>query len=486
MTDLTVRNLTVEGYLDAPNIRGCSKGLFLSREDLVANYPHPHRGWWAVVCNSIDSSSAEGELYMALLDEYEQVVWTDSGKAADLSNLLDRFQPLEEQIDEINTRLDSISESVNTQIEELTTLVDTLVETIESYGKDMVTDVTAIGTLPLSLSSQKINNLVRITGSVDFSQFDEERAQLATLWEDVSSGRINNGSERFNGVVDSSTITCEISDSEPNSAYDGILWLTDKKMFVAYTTVVRMDSDSAYITYYLYTTWDTANQFMQSIGVEAGLWQDKVYIYGGGVYVWSNSEGNLVLVSGTGQSLSNSIECQATSPLHFEIVPSGDGITLYGNIDKVSSSADGYMTAVDKAHLDELWEKYQDGDFGCTCDNQVNYADPIVELSYPDKVPGTGGTSVPVLSYSQEWSKNGTIQTPITSGAVVSYELLENFMSDYFTVTIDESTGVVTARVVSTSAGLIEYNLCTVKVTVLLNNHVGTAEATIIVTGQSI
>lgn len=42
-------DLRVEGWLDAPNIRHPNKGLFASEEELVACYPVPQNGWWAIV-----------------------------------------------------------------------------------------------------------------------------------------------------------------------------------------------------------------------------------------------------------------------------------------------------------------------------------------------------------------------------------------------------------------------------------------------------
>ncbi len=42
-------DLVVEGWLDAPNIKGAQKGLFASPDDLRESYPQPRSGWWALV-----------------------------------------------------------------------------------------------------------------------------------------------------------------------------------------------------------------------------------------------------------------------------------------------------------------------------------------------------------------------------------------------------------------------------------------------------
>lgn len=43
------KNLRVEGWLDAPNIKGPNKGHFLTLEKLQTAYPEPKDGWWALV-----------------------------------------------------------------------------------------------------------------------------------------------------------------------------------------------------------------------------------------------------------------------------------------------------------------------------------------------------------------------------------------------------------------------------------------------------
>lgn len=42
-------DLRVDGWLEAKNIKGSCKGLFLSEERLKQSYPRPQRGWWALV-----------------------------------------------------------------------------------------------------------------------------------------------------------------------------------------------------------------------------------------------------------------------------------------------------------------------------------------------------------------------------------------------------------------------------------------------------
>ena len=53
-------NLKVEGWLDAPNIKGPNKGLFKTAVQLREAFPNPHEGWWALVGDTLPA-----QVYMA-------------------------------------------------------------------------------------------------------------------------------------------------------------------------------------------------------------------------------------------------------------------------------------------------------------------------------------------------------------------------------------------------------------------------------------
>ena len=50
------RELTVKGWLNAPNIRGAGKGLFATEEELNEAYPTPQAGWYALVGNTLPAT----------------------------------------------------------------------------------------------------------------------------------------------------------------------------------------------------------------------------------------------------------------------------------------------------------------------------------------------------------------------------------------------------------------------------------------------
>lgn len=70
-------DLVVDGWLEAPNIRGANKGFFLDEAKLQEAYPKPQKGWWAVVGDSIP-----GPIYVV-----EKGKWKNSGKTGGASHV---------------------------------------------------------------------------------------------------------------------------------------------------------------------------------------------------------------------------------------------------------------------------------------------------------------------------------------------------------------------------------------------------------------
>ena len=70
-------DLVVDGWFEAPNIRGANKGFFLDEAKLQEAYPKPQKGWWAVVGDSIP-----GPIYVV-----EKGKWKNSGKTGGASHV---------------------------------------------------------------------------------------------------------------------------------------------------------------------------------------------------------------------------------------------------------------------------------------------------------------------------------------------------------------------------------------------------------------
>ena len=94
-------DLTVEGWLNARNIRGSGKGLYESLSKLNESYPNPHNGWYALVGDTLPA-----DLYIAVGG-----VWVATGKKSGEPILeLGKLTELSEQLDaEESARLSSDS-----------------------------------------------------------------------------------------------------------------------------------------------------------------------------------------------------------------------------------------------------------------------------------------------------------------------------------------------------------------------------------------
>lgn len=92
-------SLKVEGFLDAPHIKGAAKGLFNSVEELTGEYPNPRLGWFAIVLDATNKEmgilyKAENRGWVATTDEarpYEFImdsinVFASKGELADAVN----------------------------------------------------------------------------------------------------------------------------------------------------------------------------------------------------------------------------------------------------------------------------------------------------------------------------------------------------------------------------------------------------------------
>lgn len=110
-------NLKVEGWLDARNIKGPCKGLFLTEGELEAAYPHPQRGWWGLV-----GETTPADVYVAVSDGGAAAHWVATGAkggedtAATASNaaLIEKnWEAIQQNAGEITRNAEEIAETKN-------------------------------------------------------------------------------------------------------------------------------------------------------------------------------------------------------------------------------------------------------------------------------------------------------------------------------------------------------------------------------------
>lgn len=103
------RNLKVEGWLDAPNVRHPHKGMFMSGDDLKNAYPHPVNGWWATV-----GTSLPGKVWIVRNHKWEETSIDGPESRIDISEWAQEILS-----DALDDKIASISNSLNNNIETL-------------------------------------------------------------------------------------------------------------------------------------------------------------------------------------------------------------------------------------------------------------------------------------------------------------------------------------------------------------------------------
>ena len=112
--------LRVDGWLDAPNVKRDSKGLFATAEQLTAAYPFPEPGWWALVGTSLPA-----ELYMALDGR-----WQPTGsQAGELTVDTPSLTAMAERLDDATAEAKAAAAAVSSVV---ATVTDTAAEALDT------------------------------------------------------------------------------------------------------------------------------------------------------------------------------------------------------------------------------------------------------------------------------------------------------------------------------------------------------------------
>lgn len=161
-------NLTVEGWIEAKNIKGPSKGLFKSAIQLRESYPSPHEGWWALVTTEGSSSSDHlGQLYIA--DGGEWVAQTDAEgnpilKGNPTIDSTEYMQAVEDLTNDINSVKTDVSQN-KSDIRSLRSTQTTQGDAINAATSDLATAKEAIETLT-SLVETHDDNIKTLNDSI--------------------------------------------------------------------------------------------------------------------------------------------------------------------------------------------------------------------------------------------------------------------------------------------------------------------------------
>lgn len=151
-------NLTVEGWLEAKNIKGPNKGLFKTAQQLREAYPNPHEGWWALVTVEGSASSDHlGQLYQA--DGGTWVAQVDSsGNPLLKGNPTVDSTEYMEAVEEMTADLEAVKVDVNQNKEDIKSLRSTQTshtDTLNTLNSQMSAAQGDITTLKKTVSDNK-------------------------------------------------------------------------------------------------------------------------------------------------------------------------------------------------------------------------------------------------------------------------------------------------------------------------------------------
>lgn len=184
-------NLKVDGWLEAPNIKGANKGIFLTVQELREAYPVPHDGWMAGVGASTPFTAyvGKGGDWVATGGTIEVTV--------DMSQYTEGVAQLQEDIDEVAGRVQSAETNINSHTQQLTTIgnqlnnvqntaneaeskAETNENSITALAKQMSTAAAALQSL--STDEQKKAYIVEL------SNYMEENSELPKAGSYVYNG----------------------------------------------------------------------------------------------------------------------------------------------------------------------------------------------------------------------------------------------------------------------------------------------------------
>lgn len=101
--------LTIDGWLDAKNIKGSNKGIFTTVEKLREAFPRPHDGWWAIVGKSLPSP-----IYIGDGGE-----WVATGESGGTPTLDDANGALQQAIDDAKNKANEAKKAIEDMVKEL-------------------------------------------------------------------------------------------------------------------------------------------------------------------------------------------------------------------------------------------------------------------------------------------------------------------------------------------------------------------------------
>lgn len=225
------RDLRVYGWLDAPNIKGPSKGLFKSEAQLLATYPKPHNGWWALVATP-KTSDHLGQLYIAEGSHWVAQVDGNGEPILKGSPILDSEGVIQDVL-KINETIEAIKKESAAAID---AAKKESAEAIEAVKKDVTTAKTSVETL--EGSKGKANGIAPLDGT----------SHIPSVYLPVSAFNVL----EFAGVVESVAFEETSSSNNSTDATCDVVYNSTTKTFALRIIGARPKYFSNWADGYLY------------------------------------------------------------------------------------------------------------------------------------------------------------------------------------------------------------------------------------------
>ncbi len=232
-------DVTIEGWLNARNIRGAGKGLYATVEKLNAAYPNPQNGWWALVGDTLPAPvyCAWGGQWVATGEKGFSEVTLDLGRMTDLEKALEtevssRTNADEELTSSLNTETsdrekadEEIKKSLSTETSDRKTADETEKSERESADKVLKSAIEAEYSARKAADEGIMSSLSKETSAREAAD-DEIKASLSeeTTARTAADAELRTLAEGIVGSIDVSEI-----DNIPASLTDAVAMVKDMK-----------------------------------------------------------------------------------------------------------------------------------------------------------------------------------------------------------------------------------------------------------------
>lgn len=268
-------NLKVEGWLEAANIKGANKGIFLTVEELREAYPNPHDGWMAGVGSSTPFTAyvGKGGDWVATGGTIEVTV--------DMSQYTEGVAQLQEDIDNVKAEVSTNETNITSHTQQLTTLgnqLNSVSETAnaaktqsETNKADITSHTEQLATLDEELSGTKDTVSAVKKDYESFKATKDEPNGLAPLDDDGLVPNENLHDNVFD-VLPFAVMTEDVTSDGTLQGKDGdgVAYDTKNKRFYAYEQEDASQPPTKY-----YANWLTGSHYNN----DSEPYTDKIYLY---------------------------------------------------------------------------------------------------------------------------------------------------------------------------------------------------------------